>query len=103
MRLSIAALLALCAVTVQAQTTAGIRGTITDTTNGAIAGAHVEAHNVQTGFSAKTSSAADGSYTLTLLPIGEYRLVVEAPGFKVAEFSGSSGESVGKWRAQGWG
>ena len=31
--------------------------------------------------------AADGSYTLTLLPIGDYRLVVEAPGFKVAEFS----------------
>src|SRR4051794_3479710 len=86
MRLSIAVLLSLSVATVQAQTTAGLRGTVTDVSNASIAGARVEAHNVQTGLIARTTSTADGSYTLTLLPIGDYRVVVEATGFKVAEF-----------------
>jgi len=86
MRLSMAVCFALCVVTLQAQTTAGIRGTVTDATNASISGARVEAHNVQTGFVAKATSTADGSYTFTLLPIGEYQVTVEASGFKVAEF-----------------
>lgn len=70
-----------------AQITAGIRGTISDPTGAAVAGARVAATNTGTGFSAVVSSANDGTYTLTLLPIGAYRLSVEASGFKRFEQS----------------
>ncbi|MBK9166622.1 MAG: TonB-dependent receptor [Bryobacterales bacterium] len=65
-----------------AQATAALVGTITDSTGGTIPNAAVTITNVQTGFSASRPSGADGSYVFTLLPVGEYRLDVEASGFQ---------------------
>ncbi len=68
-----------------AQITASIRGTVSDPTGAAVANAKVIATNTGTGLASNASSAADGTYTLALLPIGEYRLSVEAAGFKKFE------------------
>jgi hypothetical protein len=81
MRLLLFSLL-LCSVAAQAQITSSIRGTVTDASGAAVANARVETVNVGTGFRSAVASGTDGNYVLTLLPIGEYRLTVEAPGFK---------------------
>lgn len=70
-----------------AQTTASIRGVINDSSGGAVANAKVDVLNIKTGFAVSVSSAVDGSYTVNLLPIGEYRLMVEANGFKRVEMN----------------
>jgi hypothetical protein len=62
-------------------TTGTIEGAVTDKTAGAVAGAHVVARNVDTGFTKETKAAADGFYRLLLLPIGQYRVTVNAPQF----------------------
>ena len=77
--------LALTCTRASAQITAGIRGTITDPSGAAVVGARVTATNTGTSFKATAVSTTDGTYTLTLLPIGVYNLVVEATGFKKAE------------------
>ncbi len=71
----------------RAQITAAIRGTVTDPGAAAVPGAHVTATNTQTAFASTAITNGDGSYALTLLPIGEYRLTVEANGFKQFEQS----------------
>ncbi|MBS1798413.1 MAG: TonB-dependent receptor [Acidobacteria bacterium] len=71
-----------------AQITASIRGTITDPSNAAVPNAHVTATNVDTGFAVETTSSNDGSYTITLLPIGHYRLRIAATGFETQEQAG---------------
>lgn len=65
-----------------AQSTANIVGTIKDATDAAVPGARVTAVNVQTGLQQSRSSAADGTYSLPLLPVGQYRLEVEKEGFQ---------------------
>src|SRR5579885_2874547 len=65
-----------------AQITSGIRGTVTDPSGAAVPGARITATNTGTGFAATATSSNDGTYTLTLLPVGQYTLEVEANGFK---------------------
>ncbi|MFN7923218.1 MAG: carboxypeptidase-like regulatory domain-containing protein [Bryobacteraceae bacterium] len=72
-------------LTAFAQITAGIRGTVTDPTGAAVPSARVTATSTATGFAATATTIADGGYTLNLLPIGTYRLTVEASGFKLFE------------------
>ena len=62
-------------------TTGTIEGAVTDKTAGVVAGAHVVARNVDTGFTKETSAGADGFYRLLLLPIGQYSVTVTAPQF----------------------
>ena len=63
------------------ETTGTMEGMVSDTTEGALAGARVVAKNLDTGFTKETSTAADGFYRLVLLPIGQYSVSVSAPGF----------------------
>jgi len=65
-----------------AQATARITGTVRDSSGAAIAGATVKATNVNTGFELSRQTLEDGTYTLPLLPVGEYRLQTEVEGFQ---------------------
>src|SRR5436190_24113650 len=66
----------------QAVSTSQITGTVKDQTGAVLAGAEVTA--TQTETSAKRTAVSDetGSYILTNLPIGPYRLEVSLPGFR---------------------
>ena len=61
---------------------ASIRGTVLDQTGGTVSGATVKAINTDTGLQRLTTSDAHGAYSLLELPVGHYRLQVEAGGFK---------------------
>ena len=79
--------LLICSRNVQAQITGGIRGTVSDASEAAVVNARVTATNLRTGLSVSAATSREGTYSLTLLPIGEYRLSVEASGFKRFEQS----------------
>jgi hypothetical protein len=70
------------------QSTANIVGTVKDSTDAAVPGARIAAVNVQTGLRLTSTSAADGSYSIPLLPVGQYRLEVEKEGFQRYSRSG---------------
>ena len=59
-----------------------ITGTIGDPAGAVVAGAVVEARNVETGALYQAATSATGNYTLSQLPAGTYDLVVTVPGFK---------------------
>jgi len=59
-----------------------ITGTVIDQTGAAMVGVSVRATNAATGVISKATSGANGSYTITLLPVGTYEVSVEHPGFK---------------------
>ena len=66
-----------------AQSTRGvILGVVTDPSGSAVPSAEVTVTNQGTGFSAQTTSATDGQYTITNLEPGPYRVSVAAKGFK---------------------
>ena len=62
-------------------TTGTIEGGVTDKTSSVIAGAHVVAKNLETGFTKETTAGADGFYRLLLLPVGQYSVTVTAAEF----------------------
>jgi len=66
----------------QAQTTGTIYGTISDSAGAAVGGAAVTVKNLETNLTRTSTTSAEGSYALTLLPVGVYSFVVEAPGFR---------------------
>src|ERR1700733_3735365 len=70
-----------------AQTTSGIRGTVTDASTAALAGATVTVKSLDTGLTKTIVTDNLGSYTFQLLPVGRYSLQVEAKGFKPVEQS----------------
>jgi hypothetical protein len=63
-------------------TTATLAGTITDATGAVVGGASVTVVNVATNFTSKAISNGNGAYRIDLLPIGTYKMTVEAHGFK---------------------
>jgi hypothetical protein len=65
-----------------AQSTAQINGTVKDQTGAVIAGAAVTATHVDTGLKRTAMTDAGGSYGLTNLPVGPYRLEATASGFR---------------------
>ncbi len=67
---------------------AAITGTVTDSTGAAVPKATVTATNVNTKVSAVAETNALGYYNLPYLPIGEYAVRVEKPGFQTAAVSG---------------
>jgi hypothetical protein len=70
------------AVSMAAQTTsARITGAVTDPSNARVPNALVRAVNEANNFHLETRTNAEGAYVLPLLPIGRYRLEVEAAGF----------------------
>lgn len=65
------------------QTTLGtLTGRVTDPSDAAIAAATVKATNTATRLDFRTTTTASGNYVLQQLPVGDYELTVEAPGFR---------------------
>ena len=64
--------------------TARITGTVSDPTGASIPGAKITTIHVQTGLSRTFESQSDGRYLTLPLRIGQYRIEVEAEGFKRA-------------------
>lgn len=64
------------------ETTASLRGTVSDPSGARVASATVTATQVETGFSRSSVTNPDGDYSIVLLPIGHYQLTVTAPGFR---------------------
>ena len=67
---------------------ASISGRVTDPSGAPISGARVRATAVATNVSHEAVSAESGSYTIPLLPVGEYSVEVEVAGFKAIQRKG---------------
>src|SRR6267378_1397603 len=65
-----------------AQSTATLGGTVTDATGAVVANAKVVATNQATGVEAATQTDSAGAYLLPSLPIGTYRIQINASGFQ---------------------
>jgi hypothetical protein len=80
----VAVMLFCCALPSFAQATAVVQisGAVTDPNGGFVPGAEVKAIQEATGFTRSAATAPDGSYILSSLPVGPYRLEVSAKGFK---------------------
>src|SRR5205807_7272887 len=62
-------------------TTASLLGVVRDKTGAAIPEAQVTAQNVLTSFTRATVSDESGAYLITNLPVGEYTITAQKPGF----------------------
>ena len=62
-------------------TTASLLGVVRDKTGAAIPEAQVTAQNVLTSFTRATVTDDSGAYLITNLPVGEYTLTAQKPGF----------------------
>jgi hypothetical protein len=72
----------LCCVSGFAQTiTAGVNGTVTDSSGAVLPNAKVTATNIATNVSSTITTTKEGVYVLRNLQIGQYKLMIEAPGF----------------------
>ena len=68
--------------------TATISGIVKDATGAVVPNAAVRATNIGTSASFQTTTNAEGQYAIRTIPVGEYRVEVEAAGFKKYESSG---------------
>ena len=87
----------LCGLSAQ-EYRATLTGRILDIQGAVIPSVKVLATQLETNAHFETSSGADGQYTLPFLPPGNYRVRVEAPGFKLFVRDGiraSTGERIG--------
>jgi Carboxypeptidase regulatory-like domain len=66
------------------QAQGSITGVVTDASGLNVPGAKVTALDNQTGFSRSAETLKDGSYTIPLLPPGNYQLKFEKPGFQTS-------------------
>jgi hypothetical protein len=64
--------------------TASIRGTVTDPSSAVISGAKVTMTNEETGLTRSVTTNSAGVYSFTELPVGSYKIAVEAAGFSSA-------------------
>src|SRR5688500_6697695 len=79
----IGALSLLAAAVLYAQSFTGtISGLVTDSSGAVIPGAQVTVLNVGTNVRSTATTDTSGSYTVPLLPRGDYRLEVSAGGFR---------------------
>jgi len=81
MKTTVSLFLALALPALAQFTTASLGGIISDSTGAPVPEAKVTARNVQTGFVQTATSNSTGTYQLSLLPVGSYRLSVEKQGF----------------------
>src|ERR1700730_921567 len=66
-----------------AQSAGSIKGTVADANGALIAGASVEASNDNTGEKRGTSTADNGTYNISNLPVGVYTVTANSSGFSV--------------------
>jgi hypothetical protein len=76
------ALLAASAGPADAQTTATLTGSVLDPHGAAIPGARIALANPLTGFERTATSADDGTFRLSNIPLQTYTVKVEFPGFR---------------------
>src|SRR5690349_5357320 len=84
MLLCLALIVGVTSITFAQASTGVLKGTVTDSTGALIAGAAVEAANDATGEKRTTTSADDGTFTITNLPVGIYTVTASATGFSPA-------------------
>jgi hypothetical protein len=88
-RLALAvSLFAALAAPLRAQTTGTIAGSLTDASGGVLAGVSLTARHVDTGLTRTASSAADGRFVFTTLPVGPYEISALAAGFRPLTLTG---------------
>lgn len=81
--LATCAALILITVTALGQVNTGtISGIVADPSGSVIAGAQLQATNIDTGQTLVTVSNSDGDFVFALLQLGHYKVEVTAPGFK---------------------
>lgn len=81
-KLFFAFLLATVTLFGQVGTQATITGIVSDPSGARVSNAVVIASNLSTGAVSRQQTGRDGEFTILALPIGSYRLTVEASGFK---------------------
>lgn len=87
--LALVSLLLLVTVSTWAQLPTGtILGTVKDTTSAVVGGATVTVTNADTGFTRDATTAADGSYRFSALPVGNYQVRASHEGFETEERKG---------------
>jgi hypothetical protein len=85
LRMILAAFVVLLTTALVAQTFRGtILGTVTDASGAVVSGASVKVHNMNTGLDRTTQTSADGSYTVSELPIGTYSVTISQSGFQTS-------------------
>lgn len=62
--------------------TADILGTVTDASGAVLPGAKITVENLDTNLTRSTTSDSSGSFLVTLLPVGRYRVRAELAGFR---------------------
>src|SRR5262249_18757725 len=67
---------------------ATISGTVLDPDKTAVPNAGVSVRNDLTGATRSTTTAADGHFEVSSLPVGTYTIEVSSPGFRVARSAG---------------
>jgi carboxypeptidase family protein len=72
---------AMCGTASAQETTGTITGTTTDDTGAVLPGVSVTVKNIDTGAARSVVTNESGTYTASLLPIGQYEVVFELPGF----------------------
>src|SRR3954447_23962821 len=68
--------------------TASITGVVHDASGAVVPGATVRALNTGTNAEFTATTNTEGQYTIRAMPVGEYKLSVEATGFRRNETSG---------------
>jgi hypothetical protein len=81
-RAAFAAILLLSATAVSAQTTTTLVGRVQDPSGGAVAGATVTAHHLESGLKRTATSDASGAFALAALPVGPYEVRAERAGLR---------------------
>jgi len=76
------------AVPLQAQSTATLKGTVTDQSDAVVPKAKVTVRNEGTGVQQETQTDEAGEYLVAGLPVGPYRVEASAPGFQTTVVTG---------------
>ena len=71
-----------------ADPTGTLAGTILDPGGAVVLAAKITVTNSETGLTRQMQSGADGGFVFPLLPVGTYRIAVEAQGFSLYQQSG---------------
>src|SRR5882757_10301084 len=71
-----------------AQDRGTITGTVTDQSSASVADAEVRVRNIDTGLVQTVRTGSDGAYNVLYLPVGNYTVSTEKPGFRKAETTG---------------
>ena len=73
----------ICSVSLRAQSTGAVQGTVVDATGAAIPSAAVTIHSDANGVDRVLSADSAGNYFAASLPIGTYQLRVKSPGMQI--------------------